>query len=251
LLCWAAVTAYLVFAEWGTWPRLQGGMLIAQRRCMNFADPPGRVVLDMNPSHLPGLSADQGYRVARSWEFVVPGESPPSPSAAASTHAEEVLGDLDAACTCMRRWKALRYGSIPPPFTALDYLDNAPGKSFVLFLHGLHAHGGPERLVVLHADEYFGGAVSLYATVFKPGGLTAEPVTLQARPVGSSARLQVKGLRIFAGKLDLTDASCFTLDYENFAGKGTIEVGLLPDDRTDLRLLSDTAATPPGNPSQR
>jgi hypothetical protein len=206
------------------------------------------VILDMDPHHLTGRFAEKDYREARTSEFVAPGESLPSPSAAASTHAEEVLGNLEAACDRLKHWEGLHNPKPPPWFASLNLLDNAPSNSFVLYLHGLHAGSGPERLVVLHADEYFGGPVSLYSTVFIPAGLTGELVTLQSRPVRSDTRLQAKGLHVFAGQLDPADPSRFTLDYENAAGKGTIELRLLPDNKTQLNLLNATSARSTNDP---
>ena len=232
LLSWAALTAYLIFAKWGRWPRLQTDILLAQRRCLTFADPPGRVVLDMGAHRLAVLSVDKGYREARTFEFLAWNPT----SGAVSMHAEEVLGDLDAACKRMKHWNGLQNPKLPPSFSSLSFLDSAPNRPPVLFLHGLRAGGEPERLVVLHADESPGGAVSLYATVFSPAGLAGELVALGSRSVSPSTRLQVEGLRIFAGKPDPADPSRFTLDYENSAGKGTIEVRLLPDDETQLKL---------------
>jgi hypothetical protein len=243
LLVWAALTAYLAFAKLGTWPRLQVSVLLAQRKCLNFNEPPGKVILEMDPDRAAALLTVKDYRLPR-FRY----SDALNQNAAVSTRASGVFGELSAARERIGQWERRGHPAQInlPVFLSGRFLEGA-SDSFVLALQNLRCGTGGERLVVLRGDRYR-AVVSIIPTVLSTtAGLDSVKELYSASDDAGKLHLYVKGLRLFAAQPDPLDPSRFTLDYENPAGRGTIEVKLMPDDKVKLRVLSGPASQRSGD----
>lgn len=250
-LGWVALTAWLAWDAWGRWAVAQATVLRRQAQCMNYREPPDRVVLERNPAHAARLLAGEGYRPSRDgWQSV-------DRTIAIFTAPERRQGALWEAGAPLDRLRELRtmpdVDAVPDFSDAPDFhLQTRPDEGADVFMHRrTPAAGGGERLLRVAAkwsDASDGAGTTLWfsADTLVPRRWTGEPEwgtphdAVWAGRAGWPFRLALRdrtGLRLFAGQPDPADASRFAFRYEVGDAGGTIEGRLVTDGRVEMRAL--------------
>lgn len=209
------------------WQHVQ--ILYWQAKAMRYTAPPDLVVYDGAPPSDPMAMWDRGYHTRG-------------------------IGGADDAYLFARPWQAF-YALCSPPGR-----NSAP----TLFLHELRSPVGNRRLVAI--EGWYEGSISggwwedeiaLSATVFRPGSLFSQPTEVGcARKVlkitsADVSELIAKGESlggrrwgwpfIFAGQLDLSDPSHFTIAYKVHGKPGKIDGWLLDDDTVWIECSGATS----------
>lgn len=210
-----ASNLYFAYDRWGESLRDQVVVLWAQRKCLTFEMPPDRVVLEASPNHTPLVLAagrEPFDRFVNAWQKV---------------------GD----------WP--------------DNWEVGSPDSTAVFVHDRQSRAGNARLVVVEASLNGPGAY-IRSIVIVPGTVSHPPREQPSNPavddpdndaVVTLAPSRVEDedkpgvlLRVFAGRVDPSDASRFTMNFENLYGRGTIEGVLNDDDSVTLKVISGTPA---------
>jgi hypothetical protein len=178
-----------------------------QRRCLNYAPTPGRVIYDNDP--------DGDGRAAT----------------AALSHPQST-GRRDLAY----------YRN--PPYDAYQQPDNGNGRMGLLlvpFVGRRASPAGNERLVAVTLGDVGDGSEAFLQFVFSPQVETPATLFKPAAPVGPTGAFSLNRLELFAtpgdrlrileGRPDPADSSHFTIDYVHNGVTGTID-GWLNDDDT-------------------
>ncbi|HXE52881.1 MAG TPA: hypothetical protein VN541_07705 [Tepidisphaeraceae bacterium] len=130
-------------------------------------------------------------------------------------------------CVSVAAW--LRFGELAAP--------PGPREQPVLFLHERFNSRGESRLVAVEGGRVNstaganGQALTVWATVFQPGGVFSSPVELSSKSSALEAGESPPGVRWVAGQPDQLDGSHFTICYE-CGGKQHVIDGWLHDNDT-------------------
>jgi hypothetical protein len=285
ILAWLAGTGWLAYDKWGVLVRLQAAVVYHQYRCLTYAVPPDRVVIELDPARVPSLLAQPGYRRGTisgrngGWSarpaaiYDPPGKPLTSYSEAVGLRAEYELlrnppppadaGDIpdfsNAPDLAPADDPALSE-PLPPDGrdqTAFPVLLSGPAVDDTagVFLHGRRAGTGPTRLVIVAASWYAeSGDLVVQASVegLSYTGTTRDDVPEAPGFERGSPRFSVRSadgqnaVRLFAGQPDPADEARFTIRFETATGGGTIVGRLDPDGGVRL----DLDAGPSVDPSQ-
>lgn len=244
-----------------------------ERRLMEFAEPPAKIVWDEDPGAAAALVAGAGYR----WVPVVPLDKGNRNSAYMGVSAPDPL-----FAAWPRAARALPPAALDdPPAGSVRF---TPGdEDAIALLHGRRAPSGAERLVVVVVsgrqelnvkngqidqgppDEGWSRPVkkyqSLTASLFAPGEgetpgreLTGRSTSLLIHPEADPLVTQWTytprpgifdvprrdRLRVFAGQPDPADAAHFTIAYDVDGQPGVIHGRLKDDDTVELRPTTGT-----------
>jgi hypothetical protein len=174
-----------------------------------------------------GITADQRARRATAVCAVYPGV----PSCLTSFELANDFPYRRMRCvSCLRQLAMITMSSRPP----------ASRYRSVLFLHGRHSPGGPERLVCVTFD---GPAFAWFdypvfeTKVFAHGRWRRTLQVSSSLVTDLPLHHAVQPLRLFAGQPDPRDESHFTIHYTRGSESGTIDGRLRTDDSVRLQLL--------------
>jgi hypothetical protein len=209
--------------QWGPRAFVQIGYLRAQHRCMTYAPPVSEVVFESDPDAAALLAERcQEYHLASLYSAF--GRGAP-----------------------FSHWR--------PPAShrpkALDKLIPKFGFYGTAFMHAMRTPAGNERLVIISMGygasvELNGYGLGMGAHVYTPASwrlgsamlLTSEEGGLSLRYMPLENRL-----RIFAGQIDPSDSSHFTVPYELNGKPGVIEGRLRDDESVTMSVGSGPAET--------
>jgi hypothetical protein len=193
--------------RWGPQVRDRIGLLLAQRRCLEYTAPADRVTL--------------------------------------TTHAEEVdtLANSNLPYRRLRRPASVNQGldAMPYAWHPVDAWQNFPAGRWEpgpAFLHARRTPGGEQRLIALELSVN-GDDLYIYCRNFKPaslrdgGDLSRGPRTI--RGIYRIFRLN-EPIRLFAGRPDPNDNSCFTVRCESGKQSAIIRGRVHDDGRVVLEV---------------
>jgi len=215
---WIVLVALLAGAAFVGWVKrrdverlvYQGRLLYAQHRCLTF-DPPGeRVVYEEDAAKVVGLLSDSHYR----------------PALGADGKPKAALWWPEVA----RGW---------PEMSRYEWV---PGRSGMIFMHELKTPKGRRLLVFATAEypEIAPDAVDIRVQAVEPAtwrrrsnsahGIAAGFIKPPLDRTSGLRQDNLPPVRIYAGRLDPTDASRFTANYEGGGHRGYMEVRVLDGD---------------------
>lgn len=242
ILLLVAANLYFVYGKWGHQWVDPLRMLYVQRACANFEWPDGQVVFEGYP--------DRAKKLLQTGEY--DDLSTAGRSFAAVTSAVKLNDSYDQA-------KARMYSGGVFGGRGGGWLFGGGGggasvgrQELVVFLHERRTPLGNVRIVMLSGTISLPDqTISLAAGVTQPGTYSESPQDLpQARSkelpddidIKPCAYEDVPSLRIFGGHPDRNDPTRFTVDYEDFYGRSTIEGRLDDDDIVHLRTIIGPSA---------
>ncbi len=229
---------YFAVTKWGGCACLQTHMLICQRRCAHYSEPPDRVIFDNDPSRGTALLAQVSYGSATAAQLFNR-----SPAFAVYLRTGETFQVFADAC------KAVEQQQIPGAWQLTFAIpDLSADDGWTLFMRERRSAAGDKRLVVVRGnlDNSDPELLTLVPRSIQSASLTGMPVlrelgeleSLPMFPRGGTHQL----LRLFAGQPDPVNASRFTMEYETPDGRGTVE-GILGDEgAVTLKILDGPLA---------
>lgn len=191
-------------------------VLYYQRRCLAFEAPPEQVVFDDDSADLAVVGARRDYQVLANKDY----HAPSFPKMAA----------FSPSC-----WNDFTSAAVPSR--------SAAGAAAVVFCHELTSRDGVRRLVVVQRasdpGDFNYNVLSLDAVIIQPGTFSAKPIDVTPPGVimwltGAVAR-QMTPLRIYAGQVDPSDPSRFTIRYAMGKNEHLAE-GRLSDGGNEVRF---------------
>ncbi len=213
-------------------------MLIAQRRCMKYSQPPTRIMFDSDPSRTAVLLS-QGYGQPPNFFWV--GNTLPSYCFYPAT--KDAFDAFETASANLDNWR-----NPPAPNAGWIFANSPPDFSTnsAVFLHERRSPSGHIRLIQCSTSvtDAGGDPIQLTVSAIEPASLTGlRKNCRQNAPLSFLRAGDQRWLRLFAGQPDSDDASRFTIRYETNNGTGLIEEMLADDDGVQLRILSDPLPT--------
>jgi hypothetical protein len=224
----AALIAILAFAtiRWGSVARRKIAVLYWQHECLVAAPPADQVVYAEDPVVVAGLLR-QGSQYTK-----------------ISTRAGSAAGRATPDWTALASWLPAGMGS---------------SRGAVLFMHERHTPSGKRRLVVVQGDFDPSMAPPLFIPGFDLNLTVLEPETLRAHAkvrtpavaisVTSARPRNSPKLKIFAGQIDPSDPSHFTIGYEMYGQPGIVDGWLRKYDQVEIKVR--TGPPPYGPPASR
>jgi hypothetical protein len=245
---WGQTAALVVFlaagvAAWRFGPALwrQAKTLYWQRQCADFTLSPDQVVYEEDPAATGALIARGGdYGPYRG--LIVTNSPPPAPA---------------AAVFVPKCWPAFR-ALIPGQILYGSFFGSGGA---VLFLHELVAKNGVHRIVAIeHAPssqtQMFVCGYDINATVISPAAGLKSPAAFMQTMYDIDMLIGLnqppQKLRIYAGQIDPTDPSHFTIRYEQWGQTDVVDGRLDPTGkgvemvcrkRPEARLMKTQQAT--------
>jgi len=205
-------------------------VLYWQRRCANFSLPAGSVAYDENPA-----------TVATFWASV----------GSSGNYTQIIDSRLGKPIVVLMRPRGQWETSIRQPLGGLNQIG-------ALFLHARRAASGkPQRIICVRPSEaiifrrtlpqlYDATSPDLSIEVHDYATLTSDSNRLSRQSV-NVARLAGEPfgtVRFFAGQIDPSDESHFTIDFQTATGSGTIDGWLRVGDAVTLTLRPAPASSP-------
>lgn len=224
----AALIAILAFAtiRWGSDARRKIAVLYWQHKCLVAAPSADQVVYADDPVVVAGL-----LRRGNQYTKI-------------TTSSGAAAGREMPSWTALASWLPMGTGSSP---------------SAVLFMHECRMPSGEPRLVVVQSGFDPSIAPPLFIAGFDLDVRVLEPETLRAAATYrtpayaisvTSARPRISPkLKIFAGQIDSSDPSHFTIGYEMYGQPGIVDGWLRKYDQVEIHVR--TGPPPYGPPASR
>lgn len=234
---------YFAVTKWGGRVRLQTHMLICQRLCMRFAEPPTRVVFENDPAKASVWLSQAVYGPPRAGPFYFP-------MFAVYLRTGEIFDAFGNACTAIEAQQPI---GVPLTSGMSDISPDTTG--WKLFMSRRRSPSGHNRLVIVRGGlaDSDPDLLSLEAFAIEPASLTGLPHSFSAGELRSLPMFSGGGphhpLCLFAGQADAKNRARFTIAYDTPDGHGTVEGILGDDDGVRLKILDGPLTSSDAPPS--
>ncbi len=266
VLAWVGVTLYLAYDRWSGPAALRVQFWKEQRRCLQYAEPPDRVVFDSNPPRTTPLGGLPGYRGGSPMEaLLLDNAAPPPKIVTLSAQASDLLAHFIAARDDVNSRETL-LDLQPSDPTGNTYRGTFVDEKFVVMMHRRTPARGAAALVVIYANWRMGRPpdplfhqvpeavrpterdyITFDAAIIPAGPLAdvsqpIEPALVAGVRLMGTQRVRFTEprhwLRLYAGQPHAHDAAHFSVDYETERGRGTVDGELLSDRTVRMRVVS-------------
>ncbi len=216
LLALVALAFVVGLARWGGPLWSKADLLLAQRACLDYSADPTLVCYDDGPGRAQYLRPGGEYVGMRGYDSSQP------------TVATRVAAGLMPKC--WRRYAPMAGGSASGAMIYLGRRRSSGGDEFIVSVQ--YVSPGSDTFTPAFIEGF-----NLETLAVTPGSLTRAPKANQfpiAVDVLSGRPVLPPNLRIFAGQPDPADDSKFTIDYEMWGQRDTLDGQVADDGRVAL-----------------